>query len=67
MSRVIEGMSNPAIAKSLGLAEVTVKKTLALAYAKLEAANRAEASRRFVELYGDKLSPAEARSGEKSG
>lgn len=54
MIHVIKGMSNPTIAKSLGVAEVTVKKTLALAYGKLGAANRAEASRRFVELYGDK-------------
>lgn len=52
MQCVVSGMSNPAIAKSRGVAEVTVVKALSHAYVKLGAANRAEAARRFVELYG---------------
>ncbi len=52
------GKTNPGIAHSLRVTEVTVKKTLSHAYVKLGANNRAEAASRFEALYGRKNGPA---------
>lgn len=52
MRCVADGLSNISIAKKMGVAEVTVKKALVTAYAKLGAVNRVEAARRFLEKHG---------------
>ncbi len=44
-----KGKSNAEIAKRLGVAEITVKKTLTAAYAKLKARNRIEAAKKYAE------------------
>ncbi len=51
MRLVIKGRSNPDIAKQLGIAEITVKKILSSAYARLGAGNRVEAARVFDRTY----------------
>ncbi|MDL2306951.1 LuxR C-terminal-related transcriptional regulator [Desulfovibrio sp. OttesenSCG-928-C06] len=56
MRHVVKGMSNLAIAAELGVSPETVKKALVRTYKKLGAANRAEASRRFMELHNGKNS-----------
>lgn len=53
MKYVTEGLSNPAIARRFGLAEITVKKILGSAYHKLGVGNRVDATRQFLKLYGD--------------
>ncbi len=54
MRLIAKGRTTPSIARSLGLAEVTIKKVLSRSYAKLGAANRVEAVGRFSALYGQK-------------
>lgn len=51
MRLVVKGRSNPDIAKQLGIAEITVKKILSSAYARLGAGNRVEAARVFDRTY----------------
>lgn len=52
MQLVLQGKSNPDIARALGVSDSSVQKMLSSVYAKLGAANRAEASRRFTLEYG---------------
>lgn len=52
MQSVVQGKSNPLIAKELGVSVSFVQKTLSSVYVKLSAANRAEASRSFNLQYG---------------